>query len=136
MLPGSSRSGGGTDSNSDSDSNQGSSSSSTPTAAIAGGVVGGLAGLALISLALWFFLRRRRRRQDKPAELEGEGKDKSTLKPPQIAGTPIQEADSRSPGTVSALSPTASELPSTSSRYELATDANAPTTQMRTELPG
>lgn len=135
MLLDSSRSGPDTDSDPDSNpsSDHGSSSSSTPTAAIAGGVVGGLAGLAIVALALWFFLRRRRR-QGKPAELEAE--DKSTLKPPQIAGTPIQEADSRSPGTVSALSPTASELPSTSSRYELATDANAPTVQMRTELPG
>jgi hypothetical protein len=52
------------------------SSNSTPVGAIAGGVVGGLAGLALIATAVWFFLRRRNQAtgahsQEGPKELWG-----------------------------------------------------------------
>ncbi|KAK4239500.1 hypothetical protein C8A03DRAFT_14122 [Achaetomium macrosporum] len=50
-------------------------SSNTPVGAIAGGVVGGVAGLALIAAVAWFLLRRRRNRQNvmpHSAELPGE----------------------------------------------------------------
>ena len=41
------------------DSNNDDDGSSSPVGAIAGGVVGGVAGLALVVLAVWFLLRRR-----------------------------------------------------------------------------
>ncbi|GAT23539.1 similar to An11g07840 [Aspergillus luchuensis] len=41
-----------------SDSSSTGSSSSTNTGAIAGGVVGGVAGLALVALLIWYFVRR------------------------------------------------------------------------------
>ncbi len=40
------------------------SSSPTPVAAIAGGVIGGVAALALAAAAAWLFLRRRKRTAD------------------------------------------------------------------------
>jgi LPXTG-motif cell wall-anchored protein len=47
-----------------------SDNSSTPTGAIAGGVVGGVAGLALIGGLIFFFLRRRRNAASQPIELD------------------------------------------------------------------
>ncbi|KAK4039558.1 hypothetical protein C8A01DRAFT_36432 [Parachaetomium inaequale] len=45
--------------------------SSTPVAAIAGGVVGGVAGIALIGAVAWLLLRRRRNRNATPGPFPG-----------------------------------------------------------------
>lgn len=49
--------------NNSSDSREG-SSNETPVGAIAGGVVGGLAGIAIVGAAAWFLLRRHRQSQE------------------------------------------------------------------------
>ncbi|KAI2623157.1 hypothetical protein GGR54DRAFT_38495 [Hypoxylon sp. NC1633] len=49
----------------------GSTSSANRTGAIVGGVIGGLAGLALIAAALLLFLRRRRRAERQGKEIDG-----------------------------------------------------------------
>lgn len=67
----------------------GAPASSTNTGAIAGGVVGGLVGLAIIIGGVWFFLRRRRGRPTgpwvDPSELSGEHMV-------EISGKPISKA--------------------------------------------
>ena len=45
-----------------------SQSSSTPVGPIVGGVVGGLAGLALLGLAVWFVMRRKRNDSSKASQ--------------------------------------------------------------------
>lgn len=72
--------------------------SSTPVGAIAGGVVGGVAGIALIGAAVWFFLRKRRQ-SNGPAELDEAAKaengspDTSKWSPPPVYGGELQSHD-------------------------------------------
>lgn len=72
--------------------------SSTPVGAIAGGVVGGVAGIALIGAAVWFFLRKRRQ-SNGPAELDEAAKaengspDASKWSPPPVYGGELQSHD-------------------------------------------
>lgn len=58
-------------------------SSSTNTGAIAGGVVGGVAGVALIGVLAWWLLRRRRR-----AAAAGSDPEYSTVGRTEMDGTP------------------------------------------------
>lgn len=71
----------------------GNNSSSTPVGAITGGVVGGVVGLALIGLAVWFFLRRRQQ----ASELDGQGtiSELQLSKPPPSAH--LSELDQSTP---------------------------------------
>lgn len=48
------------------------SESSTPVGAIAGGVIGGIAALSLITFLTWFFLRRRKQQKQTLSELHGD----------------------------------------------------------------
>ncbi|KAL2208096.1 hypothetical protein CC79DRAFT_1384561 [Sarocladium strictum] len=81
------------------DSDEDSGGSSTPTAAIAGGVVGGVAGLAIIGGLIWFCCRRRRTRSPKPdpsgaplpAEMAGDWSSQGGKKyyhQPELQGSP------------------------------------------------
>lgn len=91
---------GGSDNNdNDNDDEDGSGSGSSSTGAIAGGVVGGVAGLALIGGLAWFFLRRKSAVNDQPKELLGESvqpvyggeqdhKSQASTPPPPTATTP------------------------------------------------
>jgi hypothetical protein len=58
------------------------SGSETPVGAIAGGVVGGVAAIAIIGFLIWF-MRRRRRNQGKagPNELSGTDMNKDSTQP-------------------------------------------------------
>jgi hypothetical protein len=77
------------------------SGSETPVGAIAGGVVGGVAGLALIGGLVFFFLRRRRRNQQSAVDVPEPS-------PPSPTGTLGQKP---SPSQFAELHPNATPRP-------------------------
>lgn len=79
-------------------SDPGDGGSSTPVGAIAGGVVGGVAGIVLVGAAVWFFLRRRKQSAgpaelDEAAKAENGSPDASKWSPPPMYGGELQSHD-------------------------------------------
>jgi hypothetical protein len=69
----------------DPDSEESSGSKKTPVGAIAGGVVGGVVGLALLGFAFWFWRRRQQKQKYAPAAEMPAGEDKHQGAPPAAA---------------------------------------------------
>ena len=70
------------------------SSPSTPTGAIAGGVVGGIAGLALVGGLAFFSIRRRRRQRGDAIELDSPSSTQQP--PPEFNTTDVADTSSAS----------------------------------------
>lgn len=115
-----------------------SESSSTPVGAIAGGVVGGVAGIAALALVAFLALRRRRAKSQSPAELDDDRAAGSSPAPMAHLNSPKAEsatASSYHSAPFHELSPESlTELPPTErgGRREL-WHSDAPP---RYELPG
>ena len=102
----------------------GDESSETPVGAIAGGVVGGVAGIAIIGALVFFFLRRRRRSQDTIVDVPEPSSTPGTTdqKPPEYYAE-LHQQDTPRPA----------ELEPQQYRSELGTESETQTAPM--ELP-
>lgn len=115
-------------SNSDNGGNQDSGSgSSTPVGAIAGGVVGGVAGIALVGGLVFFYLRKRRGSRDQY----------STAGTTEAPGSSIGPDRKPSPGQYAELhsqhSPAPVELEERQYHSELDSTPRAPPSELPTE---
>ncbi|KAI9679827.1 MAG: hypothetical protein M1817_004841 [Caeruleum heppii] len=83
--------------------------STPPTPVLVGGVVGGLAGLALILVIILFLIRRRKQKQKARRAVGGGPSDQS----PSAAGLPAEEA----PASSGAMAQRSSETPSVAAGF-------------------